>query len=262
MYTQVPAKPSGGLARQESLPSRMRADEDFLRYYFDELSYLRDAGRTFAREHQKVARRLQMPHGETADPHVERLIESFAFLTARLQRQMAAEFPQITTALLGTLYPQLVQPLPPMAIACFDVDSTSKGLTEGFSIRRETPLFAQDPSGLTCRFRTCYDTMLWPVTVVEVVFEPANHHNLGSEGFAVLRIRLHAQKDRLRDGQFLPRLRFFLDGPSELTGVLYDILFASTVQVVLLDKSSPTAVRLGADALQEVGFSKDEQVLP
>jgi type VI secretion system protein ImpG len=50
----------------------MRADEDFLRYYFDELSYLRDAGRTFAREHKKVAARLDMPHGETSDPHVER----------------------------------------------------------------------------------------------------------------------------------------------------------------------------------------------
>src|SRR5271167_642345 len=122
----------------------MHADKDFLRYYFEELSYLRDAGRTFSRDHPKIARRLQMPHGETSDPHVERLIESFAFLTARLQRQMHAEFPEITTALLGTLYPQLVQPLPPMSIAHFDVGSTIKGLTEGFPIPRKTRLFAQD----------------------------------------------------------------------------------------------------------------------
>jgi type VI secretion system protein ImpG len=239
----------------------MRADEDFLRYYFDELSYLRDAGRGFAREHKKVAARLDMPHGETADPHVERLIESFAFLTARLQRQMRAEFPEITSALLGVLYPQLVQPLPPMAIACFDVGSTIKGLTDGFPIRRQTPLFAQDSTGLTCRFRTCYDTMLWPVTVVEAVFEPAEYYRIDS-GSAVLRIRLKAREDLLRNPNFLPSLRFFLDGPPELTGTLYEILFANTIDVLLADKSTPRPVPLGIGALRSVGFAPEEEVLP
>ena len=239
----------------------MRADEDFLRYYFDELSYLRDAGRGFAREHKKVAGRLEMPHGESSDPHVERLIESFAFMTARLQRQMRAEFPEITTALLGVLYPQLVQPLPPMAIACFDVGATIKGLTDGFPIRRKTPLFAQDASGLTCRFQTCYDTMLWPVTVSEAAFEPPEYHGLNFGG-AVLRLRLNAREDLLRNPGFLPSLRFFLDGPPELTGVLYEILVAQTIDVLLLDKSSPRPVSLGADALRKIGFGADEAVLP
>jgi type VI secretion system protein ImpG len=239
----------------------MRADEDFLQYYFDELSYLRDAGRSFAREHRKVAARLDMPHGETADPHVERLIESFAFMTARLQRQMRAEFPEITTALLGVLYPQLIQPLPPMAIACFDVGPTIKGLTEGFPIRRKTPLFAQDTSGMTCRFRTCYDTMLWPVTVTHAALEQAEYLGLGFGG-AVLRIRLHAREDLLRNPAFLPSLRFFLDGPPELTGALYEMLFANTADVVLLDKSSSKPISLGADALHKIGFAQDEEVLP
>jgi type VI secretion system protein ImpG len=239
----------------------MRADEDFLRYYFDELSYLRDAGRSFAREHRKVAARLEMPHGETSDPHVERLIESFAFLTARIQRQMRAEFPEITSALLGVLYPQLVQPLPPMAVACFDVGSTIKGLTDGFPIRRKTPLFAQDSAGLACRFQTCYDTLLWPVTVVEAVFEPAKYHRIDSGG-AVLRIRLQAREDLLRDQKFLPTLRFFLDGPPELTGTLYETLFANTTDVLLGDKSDPAPISLGADALKSVGFAAKEEVLP
>jgi type VI secretion system protein ImpG len=239
----------------------MRADEDFLRYYFDELSYLRDAGRGFAREHDKVAKRLDMPHGETADPHVERLIESFAFLTARLQRQMKAEFPDITSALLGVLYPQLVQPLPPMAIACFDVGSTIKGLTDGFPIPRKTSLFAQDDSGLTCRFYTCYPATLWPVTVTEAVFEPADYHGIASGG-AVLRIQLRASADLLRKPEFLASLRFFLDGPPELTGVLYDILFGTTTDVLLLDKSSPKPISLGVGALKSVGFGPEEEVLP
>lgn len=239
----------------------MRADEDFLRYYFDELTYLRDAGRSFAREHKKVAARLDMPHGETSDPHVERLIESFAFLTARLQRQMRSEFPEITTALLGALYPQLVQPLPPMSIAHFDVGATIKGLTEGFPIARKTRLFAQDSSGLTCRFQTCYHTVLWPVTVVEAVFEQAAYHGLSSGG-PVLRIRIKAREDLLHDPKFLPSLRFFLEGPPELTGTLYEILFANTTNVLLADKNTGKPVSLGHSALKAVGFAPEEEVLP
>jgi type VI secretion system protein ImpG len=239
----------------------MRADEDFLRHYFDELSYLRDAGRGFAREHKKVAGRLDMPHGESADPHVERLIESFAFLTARIQRQMHLEFPEITSALLGVLYPQLVQPLPSTAIACFDVGTSIKGLTEGFPIRRHTPLFAQDSRGLSCRFRTCYDTVLWPVQVAEAVFEPAEYHNLRS-GSAVLRIRLKAREDLLPNAKFLTSLRFFLDGAPELTAALYEVLFANTTDVLLKDGTSPTPVSLGVQALEKVGFAPEQEVLP
>jgi type VI secretion system protein ImpG len=239
----------------------MRADEDFLRFYFDELTYLREAGARFAEDHPRIAARLEMPHGETADPHVERLIESFAFLTARLQRQMHAEFPAITTTLLGALYPQLIQPLPPMSIACFDVGSTVRSLTEGFPIRRNTPLFAQIPGGLTCRFRTCYDTTLWPVTVTHAAVEQPGYEQRGLNK-SLLHIRLEAREDLLKNPEFLPRLRLFLDGPPELTATLYEMLFANTVDVLLLDKSSSTPVSLGIGALKHVGFAPEESVLP
>ena len=62
----------------------LRGDQDpFLNYYHRELSYLRHAGGIFAARHPKIARRLELNHGESPDPHVERLLESFAFLTAR-----------------------------------------------------------------------------------------------------------------------------------------------------------------------------------
>jgi len=239
----------------------MYANEDFLRYYFDELNYLREAGLTFAREHAQVAARLEMQNGETADPHVERLIESFAFLTARLQRQLHAEFPDISNGLLGVLYPQLTQPLPPMTIACFDVGAIVKGLTDGFSIPRETPLFAQDAGGLTCRFRTCYDTVLWPVTVKEAAIEPCTYHGIG-EGAAVLRIRLSGRPDLLKKREFLPSLRFFLDGPRGLTSVLHEMLFSNTIDVRLADRTCTTPISIHGASLKLTGFAPDEAVLP
>ncbi len=239
----------------------MQANDDFLRYYFEELNYLREAGRIFAREHAGVAARLEMHNGETADPHVERLIESFAFLTARLQRQLRAEFPDISNALLSVLYPQLTQPLPPMSIACFDVGAVVKGLTAGFTIPRETPLFAQEPGGLTCRFRTCYDTMLWPLKVTAADIEPSEHHGVTS-GPAVLRIRLVGRSDLLRDPEFVPSLRFFIDGPHAVAGAIHELLFAGAIDVRLADKSSAEAVSVGCSSLKMVGFEAGEEVLP
>ena len=73
--------------------------EDLLRYYKDELTYLRRMGGEFAALYPRVAARLELGRDECADPQVERLLESFAFLTARLQRDLDGELPEITTAL-------------------------------------------------------------------------------------------------------------------------------------------------------------------
>ena len=138
----------------------MKLDEDLLHYYTEELSYLRSVGREYARKYPKIADRLELQDGYPADPHVERLIESFALLTARIQHEMDAEFPEITSALLGVLYPQMSYPVPPMEIARFEIDAKRGKFTTGHLIQKNTPLFAYGSRGATCRFRTAY-----PVTV-------------------------------------------------------------------------------------------------
>ena len=50
-------------------------DPRLLRYYNQELRYLREMGGEFAREFPKIAGRLGMEGLEVADPYVERLLE-------------------------------------------------------------------------------------------------------------------------------------------------------------------------------------------
>src|SRR5438045_9362465 len=109
----------------------MKADgwEGLLEYYNRELTYLRKSGGEFAKRYPKIASRLELSLGPSADPHVERLIESIAFLTARLQRDIENESPQITSARLNVVSPQFPNPIPPMAIAHFIVDPTQAQLT-------------------------------------------------------------------------------------------------------------------------------------
>ncbi|QND98007.1 hypothetical protein SY91_05463 [Burkholderia cenocepacia] len=92
-------------------------DPRLLDYYNQELIYMRELAAEFAHAHPKIARRLGMQAGEVADPYVERLIESFSFMAARMQLKLDAEFPRFTERLLEVVYPNYVAPTPSIAVA-------------------------------------------------------------------------------------------------------------------------------------------------
>ncbi|HTQ80311.1 MAG TPA: type VI secretion system baseplate subunit TssF, partial [Thermoanaerobaculia bacterium] len=146
--------------------------EEFLRYYWRELTYLRKAGAAFAEKYPRVAAGLELgAGGESSDPHVERLIEAFAFLTGRIQHNLDADFPEVASELLNLLYPHYLNPVPSMAIARFEVDPDRGKITTGYLLDRQTPLFAQAADGRVCRFRTTYPVTLWPLAVTYAGFE-------------------------------------------------------------------------------------------
>ena len=84
--------------------------DELLPYYNQELTFIRMLGEQFAREHPKIARRLRLGADVKQDPHVERLIQAFAFLNSRIRHKLDDDFPEITEALLGIVYPHLIRP--------------------------------------------------------------------------------------------------------------------------------------------------------
>ncbi len=242
----------------------MNSQDELLHHYQQELSYLRKSGAEFARQYPKIAGKLALGPEECTDPQIERLLESFAFLTGRIQRQLTNEFPEITSALLGTLYPQLITPLPPMAIAQFQVDPTQGGFTSGHQIPKETPLFAHSSDELLCRFRTAYPVMLWPLQVEDVsIHSPDQYDFLDnvSDVSAVIRIRLEGQAGKLSELQ-CRQLRLYIHGEPVAASVLYDAIFGQTVQVVVVPDSTHRPKFLPENAIRPVGFNPDEQILP
>src|SRR5579863_6500000 len=194
----------------------MRGDgwENLLEFYSRELSYLRKAGGEFAKRYPKIAQRLELAGGSSADPQVERLLESFAFLTARIQRDIESEFPEVTSALLGVLYPQFLNPVPSLAIAQFVVDPTQGKITSGYDVKKHTALFAETLEALPCRFRTCYPVVLWPVEVSYAGFESTDQFDFLDQRpriATVLRLRIQMQAGSLKE-LTLKQLRFHLSG--------------------------------------------------
>jgi type VI secretion system protein ImpG len=234
--------------------------------YARELAYLREQGREFAKANPVIAPRLAVSGRQSSDPHVERLLESFAFLTARIQKDIEDEFPIITQSLLGALYPQLVCPVPAMAIASFHMNEGAS--TEvGVAVPKGTQLFVEPRSGPTCRFRTGFGITLWPLSVLDPSLDRADAVRLApgeSRGAAVkslvLPIRV-ASGDLAFDHMRIDRLRFFLGGERREACRLYDLLFAGHGARAYVRKPGldQRAVRA---KLVPVGFGVDEDLLP
>lgn len=238
--------------------------EKFLNYYHRELSYLRNAGHIFATQHPKIARRLQLSANESPDPHVERLLESFAFLTAQLSQEIDDRLPQIAAALLGILYPHLINPIPSMSVAQFVVDPNKGKLTSGFNIAKHTPVFSYAEEGVACRFRTSYPVTLWPIEVVNVDFVQGDSYTIHQDSAAkkwYLRLKLKAQGLNFSELE-LKRLRFHISCDTALAFTLYECLFAQTHQQVLQSIDGKTATVLPGKSLTQVGFKLDEMIMP
>ena len=93
-------------------------EDDLLKYYERELAFIRQMGAQFAKDYPKIAGRLRLSPEVSHDPHVERLIEAFAFLTARIRFKLEDDFPEIAQSLLDVVYPHLLAPVPSMARTC------------------------------------------------------------------------------------------------------------------------------------------------
>jgi len=147
-------------------------DPRLLQYYNFELQHLREMGAEFAQQFPKIAARLGMNGLEVADPYVERLLEGFGFLAARIQLKLDAEFPRFTQALLEIVYPHYLAPTPSMLVAQLKPDLGDPNLAAGPTVRRGSTmhgLTAADEA-TACEFRTAHDVTLWPIDVVSASY--------------------------------------------------------------------------------------------
>jgi type VI secretion system protein ImpG len=238
-------------------------------YYERELTFIRQFAQEFARLYPATASRLLLEPNRSTDAHVERLIEAFALLTGRIQHRIDDDFPELTTALLGVLYPHYLAPIPSMAVVQFDLDAARSRSPEGFAIPRHSPMSTRPVGDLSCRYRTGYPVRLWPVRVSDAkVIRPPFPRGLSPPRgtVAALRIQLEAEGGQKFVDLALDRLRLYLKGESETVSLLYDVLFNHALGIVLRDPTVGTnraSVSLRpVEGLAQVGFEQEDGLLP
>lgn len=240
--------------------------EKLLPYYERELSMLRRAGAEFAGRYPKLAGSLQMRGEACADPHVERLIQSSAFLNARVARLLNDGYAHFTDALLGMLYPHLLRPMPSCSIARIDTSGARANEISSVNVLpRGAMLKAMGQGALVCRFRTVYDAVVAPVMIDAAGFEPYPQTppalSLPLDAGAAIRIRIACTGAvRSLSSLALPTLRVYIDGDAALRATLRDAIFLSTAcACVEADGQWRMLERL---PLRPAGLTADEALLP
>lgn len=248
-------------------------DPRLLKYYNRELQHLREMGGDFAKEFPKIAGRLGLDGFECADPYVERLLEGFAFLAARVQLKIDAEFPDFTQHLLEMVYPHYLAPTPSMTIVQYQPDMSEGALEEGYVVPRDSALRSVLGIGeqTPCEYRSAHDVTLWPLELIEAEYfsgrEPVATLDLPElqSVKAGLRLRFRTTLADLTFNKLpLDNLTLYLDGHDALPMHLYEQLLANGIAIVVRPTRRPLPWYqvISKSAIRRVGFTDREALLP
>jgi len=216
--------------------------------FSEELRYLQQLGSDFAQDNPQLARLL----GKGAsDPDVERLMEAFAFLTAKLRLKLEDDLPELTHSMLQLLWPNYLRPLPSATIIQFA--PRKQALSQSQRIAKGARLFSKPVDGMPCEFRTC--------TVVDI--HPFEIDGVGAAqalDSSVIRIDLRTLVERPLNTLDCARLDFHLSGDTQTARTLY-LWLAQYLGHVSITINGEVR-RLPADCVLFPGFSPDEALLP
>ena len=239
--------------------------------YNREIAHLRTMGAEFAKEFPKIAGRLGGldEFQPCRDPFVERLLEGFAFLAARVQLKLNAEFPRFTQSLLETIYPHYLAPTPSMCIVQFQPDLNEGGLADGFLIPRGSSLYSILGKGeqTRCEYRTAHDVTLWPIQVKQANYYTRELASLEVPNIpdvkAGIQIRIQSHAGLSFSKLKVDSLIFHLMGVSEVPMHLYEQFFANAIAVIVQPATKPIKWQkvIDASCIRCVGFENKQKLL-
>ncbi|MBV9931870.1 MAG: type VI secretion system baseplate subunit TssF [Alphaproteobacteria bacterium] len=246
-------------------------DPRLLRFYNDELTYLREAAREFGEEHETVAGRLGLKTPSDPDPYVERLLEGVAYLGARVQLKIADQYPEFTQHLLHAVQPHYLAPTPSICIAAFEPKEADPALVEGHLIPRGTEMRAVggEKDATPVVFRSGHDVTLWPLRVAEAEYL-ANRAAVapfaaaaGIRAEAGLRLRFEATGGVALASIDPGNLPLYLDGSGNIPGELYRQLIGDAAGVIGRPAgSADVGAWVSLPHPRQLGFGRDEALLP
>jgi type VI secretion system protein ImpG len=237
-------------------------------WYQRELDFFRSTVTEFSDRFPRIANRLTLSAAGTRDPHVERLIQAFAYLNARTRLKLDDTFPELVDAMLGVLYPHMVAPVPSMSVIGFKLNRTQKDLTKGHLLSRATILESEKVQGSHCYFRTCYPVNLLPMEATTTRLLPRPFSGPPSprrnEAESTLRFEFSTLDPAKSFGEYnLSSLRFYIGIPNfEKAAQLLELLLTQSLEVVITGAGGAYCGVLPASCVQQVGFAPEDAVLP
>lgn len=264
-------------------------------YFQRELDYLRTRAKEFSKDYPRVAEELALSQGKSSDPHIELLLQSFAYLSGRIRQDLDSEACHIPNQLLGILYPHLNAPIPSMLVAQADIIADGANFEGGWTLEKGREFYANASgtkgSQVRCNFRNCYETTLRPIEISEADFVPVNQYQFTKESkealkakqaFAnaqsILRVRVKNTGADPVHSYGLDDLSIYINGEERSAFDLYSMLSDDLCDIAILNYENgdgtddageeshkakePHVQILAKDKLVWSGFDEEQAVLP
>jgi len=232
-----------------------------LHHYQQELGRLRQATREYAEAHPATAAALELEADASTDPEVERLLQSVALLNAGMQQLIEQGRSDCHKALLQTLQPHYLRPVPSCGIIQVDTSAARPNEINTVSRLPRGTILRCDAS----KFVTTSDVVIAPLTIASATFLPTldlpTTLRLPSEATSALRITLESTATSCAlEKPPLPKLRICVDGEPDVRAGLLDAILLNS-QCVCLEAGTSWRV-LPQSPFTHTGIGTEDALLP
>ncbi|MDR3030866.1 MAG: type VI secretion system baseplate subunit TssF, partial [Holosporales bacterium] len=209
----------------------------------------------FAKKHPQIAEKLDIKNGESTDPHTERIIESVAFMAAKLNKKIDGTEQSIAFYLLSALYPSLISQFPPCSIASF-LNSGRVNVSNTIHISKGTNLFVDSKSRYSCLFKTLYDIDLYPIAINSVNLEKSTRE---ADGWRI-KININTLSVPIENLQIKDILFYINSEILENSLIIYESIFSNKKPAFI--KINEKLVQIEPEEFAPCGFSDHESICP
>jgi len=235
--------------------------ESLLKYYQDELEFLVEGGKTFAKQYPTLAKTLDFSSFSSNDPDTQRLIESIAFLNAKLQKRLDEQAPEISQQILNAIYPQFIAPIPSFTIMNFS--HIAKPTNEIRTIAKNTQLTSNKPLGDSklnkqhYTFKTTMDITISPWQIQDIFLTDTAQAHLPYHIYTICNNAIVIKLEQLTSAT-TDELVFYIHMADNVAFNVYE-------SIMSLHPNKNTPIFEDGNQIGEiepVGFSDDESLFP
>lgn len=232
--------------------------EQLLPYYEKQLQEFGQQSREFAQKYPKIAQRLSLNQEQIDDPHIERLIQAFSLIAARIDKKLEDSYDVFTHSLFEVMFPQYLRHFPACTVVSFEDINKLKQLTSAHVIPQKTALKSRSFKGVQCEFNTTNEVRLLPISLTQLEFQtsPSIHMHLNQNATLSLKFEIFNEAQKWILDEKLP---IYLDAISNFPLQVLDSIFRKDTGFAL--RVGPRVVEI-SNPFEVMGFTEQESLLP
>ncbi|MEZ9233516.1 type VI secretion system baseplate subunit TssF [Vibrio amylolyticus] len=210
--------------------------DPLLRYFEQELAFVRRSLGQFGDKHPNHAENLNIHQGKIEDPSMARLLDGVALLNATVEKQLSEQLPEVVEGLLSILFPSYVQTIPSVAyLKLEDIE----GPIESASLPKGSQ-FSASVGDQECLFQTVdkLDITPFSITNISALSAPFNFNRPkgADQSSAVIQITLSTGDPDVHFRHLgLDDLDFFVQGFQNNADSLVELLLSQTRSISISD---------------------------